>query len=208
MPKRGPQRNAAGSPAQIPATASKITSLPLTAGHEQASHCESSWPAKCIVMVGTGRRVLEQEKQVTNWINSGGHVPRRYTDERSKPTAAQAPRQLENALAIGCALLALRAGFPPARPATDGQLRQFTAETMVRQPEKRQGACCSDADGSAVRMSIGRSARAGTTAFGSKASGIDVARGCRHHRAQPRRTHHGLADQGLSGIDDPLLHAR
>jgi len=41
-----------------------------------------------MVLVGTGRRVLEQEKQVTNWINSG-HVPRRYIENNNCETTGR-----------------------------------------------------------------------------------------------------------------------
>jgi hypothetical protein len=50
---------------------------------------ESSWPAKCIIRYGTGRRVLEQEKQVTNWINSGGHVPHTHIGNSNRGTTGR-----------------------------------------------------------------------------------------------------------------------
>ena len=53
-----------------------MRSVPLGVTGDDGRWTESSWPAKCIARFGTGRRVLEQEKQVTNWMNSGGHVPR------------------------------------------------------------------------------------------------------------------------------------
>ena len=50
---------------------------------------ESNWPVKCIVRFGTGRRVLEQEKQVTNWKNSGGHVPRPHAANSNHETTGR-----------------------------------------------------------------------------------------------------------------------
>src|SRR6186713_1620084 len=69
MPKRGPKRQRVRLPAN------SRTGSKSRACHFGAVEIDAGWPAKCIVLIGTGRRVLEQEKQVTNWINSGGHAP-------------------------------------------------------------------------------------------------------------------------------------
>ena len=139
--------NASGCP-QIPRTGSKSRAC-----HFGAVETEASWPAKCIVLVGTGRRVLEQEKQVINWINSGGHVPRCYIENNNCETdrPASSHRPLENTAGDRWYAAGVAAGFrsrPGPRPRRP--LRQFTAEAMVRQSAERQGPCCSDADGSAV----------------------------------------------------------
>ena len=109
---------------------------------------EPNWPAKCIVPVGTGRRVLEQEKQVTKWIKSGGHVPRRYIESNDHEAARRhRAGRWKIALAIGAVLLACGPG--QARD-PDGRYANSPLKQWFDSLKSRKGPCCSDADGSAV----------------------------------------------------------
>ena len=113
---------------------------------------ESNWPAKCIVLVGTGRRVLEQEKQVTNWINSGGHVPRRYIENNDHETTGRhRAGRWKIPLAIGTMLLALPLASGPGQARDpDGRYANSPLKQWFDSLKSGKGPCCSDADGSAV----------------------------------------------------------
>src|SRR6185312_8752688 len=86
MPKRGMHRQ------RVRLTANSRTGSKREAYHSDVTRgrrTESGWPAKCITWSGTGRRVLEQEKQVTNWMNSGGHVPRPCIGNSNRETTGR-----------------------------------------------------------------------------------------------------------------------
>jgi hypothetical protein len=113
---------------------------------------ESSWPAKCIVFLGTGRRVLEQEKQVTNWINSGGHVPHRHAQSSNRETTGRhRADRWKGPLIIGSVLLMLPlAAVPGAARDPDGRYANSPLKQWFDSLKSGRGPCCSDADGSAV----------------------------------------------------------
>ena len=142
MPKRGPQRQ------RLRLCANSRTATKSRACHFGGAETESNWPAKCIVPVGTGRRVLEQEKQVTNWINSGGHVPRRYIED-NETTARERTGCWKIPLAIGSVLLALPLASGQARD-LDGRYANSPLKQWFDSLKSGKGPCCSDADGSAV----------------------------------------------------------
>ena len=146
MPKRGPQRQRVRLPAN------SRTGSKSRACHFGGVETESNWPAKCIVPVGTGRRVLEQEKQVTNWINSGGHVPRRYIETTTvKPQAGNRTGCWKIPLAIGSVLLALPLAPGPGQARDpDGRYANSPLKQWFDSLKSGKGPCCSDADGSAV----------------------------------------------------------
>ena len=95
--------------------------------------------------------MLEQEKQVTNWINSGGHVPRRYIENNNcETTAGIAP-------AVGkyrwrSAVCCWRCRWLPVRPGPrpDGRYANSPLKQWFDSLKSGKGPCCSDADGSAV----------------------------------------------------------
>ena len=104
-----------------------------------------------MVLVGTGRRVLEQEKLVTNWIDSG-HVPRRYIENNNcETTGRHCNGRWKIPLAIGAMLLALPLAPGPgqARDA-DGRYANSPLKQWFDSLKRGKGPCCSDADGSAV----------------------------------------------------------
>ena len=112
----------------------------------------SNWPAKCIVLVGTGRRVLEQEKQVTNWIRSGSRVPRLYNENKDHETARRRRAgRWRIPLAIGAMLLALPLACGPGQARDpDGRYANSPLKQWFDSLKSGKGPCCSDADGSAV----------------------------------------------------------
>jgi hypothetical protein len=105
-----------------------------------------------MVLVGTGRRVLEQEKQVTNWIKSGGHVPRRcieYND--SETTGRHRAGRWKIPLTIGAVWLALPLACGPGQARDpDGRYANSPLKQWFDSLKSGRGPCCSDADGSAV----------------------------------------------------------
>ena len=92
--------------------------------------------------------MLEQEKQVTNWINSGGHVPRRYI-ENNETTARKRAGCWKIPLAIGSVLLALPLASGQARD-LDGRYANSPLKQWFDSLKSGKGPCCSDADGSAL----------------------------------------------------------
>ena len=104
-----------------------------------------------MVLVGTGRRVLEQEKQVTNWINSG-HVPRRYIENNNcETTGRHRTGCWKIPLAIGVMLLALPLTPGPGQARDpDGRYANSPLKQWFDSLKSGKGPCCSDADGSAV----------------------------------------------------------
>ena len=134
---------------------------------------DSSWPAKCIARFGTGRRVLEQEKQVTNWMNSGGHVPRPYAENSNlETTGRHRAGRWKRPLIVGGMLLMLPLAADPGEARDpDGRyansplkqwfdsLREREGTVLFRRGRQRCQRC---------RLGI---RQAGTTAFASTASG-------------------------------------
>lgn len=112
----------------------------------------SNWPAKCVVRSGTGRRVLEQEKQVTNWINSGGHGPRPYIGNSNRRTTGRCRvSHRKRPLIIGCALLVLSLASGPGQARDpDGRYANSPLKQWFDSLKSGKGPCCSDADGSTV----------------------------------------------------------
>jgi len=128
---------------------------------------------KCIALHGTGRRVLEQEKQVTNWIKSGGHVPRRYFENNDRETTGlHRAGRWKIPPAIGAALLALPLACGPGQARDpDGRYANSPLKQWFDSLKSGRGPCCSDADGSAV-SDVDWESKDGATAFVLKASGM------------------------------------
>jgi hypothetical protein len=96
--------------------------------------------------------VLEQEKQVTNWKNSGGHVPRPYAENCSRRTVGRhGVGRWRSFLIVGGILLmvSLAAGPGVARD-PDGRHANSPLKQWFDSLKSGKGPCCSDADGSAV----------------------------------------------------------
>ena len=147
MPKRGPQRQ------RVRLCANSRTATKSRACHFGAVETEASWPAKCILLIGTGRRVLEQEKQVINWINSGGHVPRCYIENNNCESTGRHHRtgRWKIPLAVGGMLLALPLASGPGQARDpDGRYANSPLKQWFDSLQSGKGPCCSDADGSAV----------------------------------------------------------
>lgn len=147
MPKRGPKRQRVRLPAN------SRTGSKSRARHFNVVEIDASWPAKCIVLIGTGRRVLEQEKQVTNWIDSGGHAPRRYIETNNCEPAGRhhCTGRWKIAFVIGSMLLVLPLASGPGRARdSDGRYANSPLKQWFDSLKSGKGPCCSDADGSAV----------------------------------------------------------
>ena len=113
---------------------------------------ESRWPAKCIVQSGTGRRVLEQEKQVTNWMNSGGHVPPTCIGNSNRHAIGRHRTGCwKKSMIIGGVLLTLPlvASSGEARD-PDGRFANSPLKQWFDSLRSGKGPCCSDADGFAL----------------------------------------------------------
>jgi hypothetical protein len=96
--------------------------------------------------------VLEQEKQVTIWMNSGGHVPRTYVQksnrENRRPHRAG---RWKKPLMIGGVLLMLPLAADPGKARDpDGRYANSPLKQWFDSLRSGKGPCCSDADGSAV----------------------------------------------------------
>jgi hypothetical protein len=113
---------------------------------------ESSWPVKCIAWFGTGRRVLEQEKQVTNWKNSGGHAPRPHVENSYRETLGRhRAGRWKTRMMIGSVLLMLPLGADRGEARDpDGLYANSPLKQWFDSLRSGKGPCCSDADGSAV----------------------------------------------------------
>lgn len=100
----------------------------------------------------TGRRVLEQEKQVTNWMNSGGHVPHRYAaNSNCESMGRQRVGRWKEPLIIGSVLLMLPLASAPSEARDlDGRYANSPLKQWFDSLRSGKGPCCSDADGSAV----------------------------------------------------------
>jgi hypothetical protein len=96
--------------------------------------------------------VLEQEKQVTNWMSSGGHVPRPHAENSNrKSTDRHRAGRWKKPLMIGSVLLMLplAADRGEARD-PDGRYANSPLKQWFDSLKSGRGPCCSDADGSAV----------------------------------------------------------
>jgi hypothetical protein len=87
---------------------------------------------------------------VTNWINSGGHVPRRYVENNScETTGLHRAGRWKKPLVIGSVLLTLPLASGQARN-LDGRYANSALKQWFDSLKSGKGPCCSDADGSAV----------------------------------------------------------
>src|SRR5438552_11801941 len=98
----------------------------------------------------TGRWVLEQ-RQVSNWINSGGHAPRLYTGNDNRGTmgrrcAGRRKMRLRLGLVVLLSVMAAQAGH--ARD-PDGRYAHSPLKELFDSLRSGKGPCCSDAYGSA-----------------------------------------------------------
>jgi hypothetical protein len=92
--------------------------------------------------------VLEQEKQVTNWNNSGGHVPHPDIENSNRKTAGRRRGdRWKKRILIGVLLLA---PYPGLARDTDGRYANSPLKQWFDSLKSGKGPCCSDADGSAV----------------------------------------------------------
>lgn len=96
--------------------------------------------------------MLEQEKQVTNWINSGGHVPHPYIGSRNRETTGcHRAGRWKKPIVIGSVLLLLPlASYPGLARDPDGRYANSPLKQWFDSLRSGKGPCCSDADGSAV----------------------------------------------------------
>jgi hypothetical protein len=96
--------------------------------------------------------VQEHEKQVTNWMSSGGHVPSSCTASRDWQTAGRhCAGRGKKLLMIGGMLLALPLTFTAGEARdTDGRYANSPLKQWFDSLRSGKGPCCSDADGSAV----------------------------------------------------------
>jgi hypothetical protein len=110
-----------------------------------------------MVLLGTGRWVQEQERQVSNWIKSGGRVPRPCTGNNIRDitgrthTGRYRGGRFKTSLAVGFALLILPlvSHHGHARD-PDGRYANSPLKQWFDGLRSGKGPCCSDADGSAV----------------------------------------------------------
>ena len=96
--------------------------------------------------------MLEQEKQVTNWMNSGGHVPRPYIENSNRETTGRhRAGRWKKRLMIGSLLLMLplAADRGEARD-PDGRYANSPLKQWFDSLKSGKGPCCSDADGYAL----------------------------------------------------------
>jgi len=97
---------------------------------------------------------VQEQDEMSNWINSGGHAPRQSSDAYlRKELAAYDPPRWKLPLQISCALLLA------ALVSASGYARDLDGRYAAQNPELHRwfeslrsgkGPCCSDADGSAV----------------------------------------------------------
>jgi hypothetical protein len=95
--------------------------------------------------------VLELEKQVTNWINSDGHVPHPHTGNGKRETADRHRAGRWKPIMIGSVLLMLPlASYRGEARDADGRYAGSPLKQWFDSLRSGKGPCCSDADGSAV----------------------------------------------------------
>ena len=89
---------------------------------------------------------------MSNWINSGGHVPLPWTrDNFRKPAGRHCTGRLKTPLAIGFVVLLLPfASYPGHARDPDGRYANSPLKQWFDSLKSGKGPCCSDADGSAV----------------------------------------------------------
>lgn len=90
--------------------------------------------------------MLEQEKQVTNWMNSGGHVPHLHIEHSNFGTSRWKRRLIAGGVLL---MLPLAADRGEARD-PDGRYTNSPLKQWFDSLKSGKGPCCSDADGSAV----------------------------------------------------------
>jgi hypothetical protein len=85
---------------------------------------------------------------VINWINSGGDMARRYTENDLRGTTSRrAGMPLRIALA---AILSVAAAYPAQARDPDGRYANSPLKQWFDSLKSGKGPCCSDADGTAV----------------------------------------------------------
>jgi hypothetical protein len=95
--------------------------------------------------------VPEQEKQVTNWISSGGHVPSpRLEDSRPRSAFRSRTCHWKKLLIVGTLLMSPPAFTPSEARDPDGRYANSPLKQWFDSLRSGKGPCCSDADGSAV----------------------------------------------------------
>ena len=96
--------------------------------------------------------MLEQEKQVTNWMNSGGHVPHPHVENSNLGTMGRhRAGRWKRPLIVGGMLLMLplAADRGEARD-PDGRYANSPLKQWFDSLKSGKGPCCSDADGYAL----------------------------------------------------------
>src|SRR3954454_9426419 len=89
--------------------------------------------------------------QVTNWIDSGGRVPRLRSETIRKNTARSRAGWSKAPLRIGLAvLLSVAAAHPAQARDPDGRYANSPLKPWFDSLKSGKGPCCSDADGTAV----------------------------------------------------------
>lgn len=96
--------------------------------------------------------MLEQEKQVTNWMSSGGHVPSASAANRNcQSTGRHRAGRWKKLLIVGGAVLISPLTFAPGEARDpDGRYANSPLKQWFDSLRSGKGPCCSDADGSAV----------------------------------------------------------
>jgi hypothetical protein len=96
--------------------------------------------------------VLEQEKQVTHWMNSGGQVPHPYIENNNLGTTGRhrAGRWKMPMMIAGMLLVLPLTSDPGQARDPDGRYANSPLKQWFDSLKSGKGPCCSDADGSAV----------------------------------------------------------
>jgi hypothetical protein len=96
--------------------------------------------------------VLEQEKQVTNWMSSGGHVPSSSAANHNyQSMGSHRAGRWKKLLIVGTAVLISPLTFAPGEARDpDGRYANSPLKQWFDSLRSGKGPCCSDADGSAV----------------------------------------------------------
>jgi hypothetical protein len=90
---------------------------------------------------------------VSNWIDSGGHVPRLFTDETDRPNRERCGAvRCTMLLGIGCAILLSALASQAGNARDRGQFANANPEIKAwfESLKSGKGPCCSDADGTAI----------------------------------------------------------
>ena len=96
--------------------------------------------------------MLEKEKQVTNWMNSCGHVPRPHAANSNETTGRHRAGRLKMPLIVGGMLLIMLplASAPGVARDPDGRYANSPLKQWFDSLRSGKGPCCSDADGYAL----------------------------------------------------------